>query len=309
MSAIALLGPQFREPNLAPVLAELGLEGPLVSITAGWQEREGEIAELAAHLGREVTDLALYSRTENIFADDRQLFRAYRARQDRLHGMQTLYRVQLEHASNAVLDVWNHDGDASIRRAARRSALGVMRRLDREHLLAIERVHQDFARRVVLAERKSVAAHRNELARLVSGTGAVLIAGGHVAILANRLRLLGFTGLLQRKPVLAWSAGAMAISERIVLFHDQPPQGPGVPELFDQGLGLVPGVLPLPHAQTRLHLHDSEHVSILARRFAPQRCMTLDHGSVVSFIDGRPAGYANSWRLTRDGTLAEGIAS
>jgi peptidase E len=220
--------------------------------------------------------------------------------------MQSLYRVQLEHASNAVLDVWNHEGEPSIRRAARRSALGVMRRLDHEHLLAIERVHEDFARRVMLTERKSVAPHRNELARLIGEAGAVLIAGGHVAILANRLRFLGFAALLQGKPILAWSAGAMAISERIVLFHDQPPQGPGVPELFDQGLAMVPGVLPLPHAQTRLHLHDSEHISILARRFAPQHCMTLDHGSVVSYVDGRAAGYANSWRLTRDGTLAEG---
>jgi hypothetical protein len=64
-------------------------------------------------------------------------------------------------------------------------------------------------------------------------------------------------------------------------------------------------VLPLPHAQTRLRLHDGEHVSILARRFAPARCLTLDHGSVLSFEDGRPNGFANSWRLTRDGSLAE----
>jgi hypothetical protein len=97
----------------------------------------------------------------------------------------------------------------------------------------------------------------------------------------------------------------MAICERIVLFHDQPPQGAGVAELFDQGLGLVPAVLPLPHAQTRLRLHDGEHVSILARRFAPARSVTLDHGSALSFADGRLTGCANSWRLTRDGSLAE----
>lgn len=305
MSAITLFGPQFREPNLGPVLKELDLTGPLVSITAGWQEREGEIDELATHVGRDVTDLALYGRTESLFAHDRALFIEYRARQDRLRGMQDLYRVQLEHAQSAVLDVWSHDGEGSIARAARRSALGVMRRLDREHLLAIERVHQDFARRMSLSDRPSITRHRQELAERIAMAAAVLVAGGHVAILVNRLRLLGLAGLLADKPVLAWSAGAMAICDRIVLFHDHPPQGPGVAELFDQGLGLVPAVLPLPHAQTRLRLHDGEHVSILARRFAPARCLTLDHGSVLSFADGRPNGFANSWRLTRDGSLAE----
>jgi hypothetical protein len=308
MSAIALLGPQFREPNLALVLTTLRLEGPLVSITAGWQEREGEIDELATHVGREVTDLALYSRTEDVFAHDRALAAGYRARQDRLRGMQDFYRVQLEHARDAVRDVWNHEGDRAIARAARRSALGVMRRLDREHVLAIERAHREFERQMALTERAVIARHRAELASLIDPAAAVFIAGGHVAILLNRMRLLGVRDLLWDKPILAWSAGAMAIAERVVLFHDQPPQGAGVAEIFDQGLSLVPGVLPLPHAQARLHLHDSEHVSIFARRFAPARCLTLDHGSVLSFAEGRLTGFASSWRLTRDGALAEANA-
>jgi len=304
MSVIALLGPQFREPNLAPVLAELNLAGPLVSVTAGWQEREGEIDELAAHLDRDVTDLGLYARTEHVFAEDRSLLVSYRARQERLRGMQELYRVQLEHARAAVEDIWFSGAAPAIVRAARRSALGVMRRLDREHVLAIERVHQEFERENALTERPAIARQRRELAAAISQAAAVLIAGGHVAILVNRLRLLGLAEVLQSKPILAWSAGAMAIAERIVLFHDQPPQGAGVAEVFDQGLGLVPGLLPLPHAQTRLHLHDNTHVSILARRFAPARCLTLDHGSVLSIADGHLQSYANSWRLTRDGSLA-----
>ncbi|HZF16430.1 MAG TPA: hypothetical protein VE046_10845 [Steroidobacteraceae bacterium] len=308
MSAITLLGPQFREPNLGPVLKELALTGPLVAVTAGWQEREGEIDELAEHIGREVTDLGLYARTDDLFAHDRVLFAEYRARQDRLRALQDLYRIQLEHALGAVLDIWHRGREGWIARAARRSALGTMRRLDREHMLAIERIHQEFARRVALADRPSIERHRKDLAAGIEGAAAVLIAGGHVAVLVNRLRIFGLTGLLKQKTVLAWSAGAMAIAERIVLFHDHPPQGAGVAELFDLGLGLVPGVLPLPHAQDRLRLHDGAHVSILTRRFAPAHCVTLDHGSVLSYADGRLSGYANSWRLTRDGTLAEADA-
>ena len=90
MSVIALLGPQFREPNLAPVLAELGVTGALVSVTAGWQEREGEIDELAAHIDRDVADLGLYARTEAIFAEDQALLVNYRARQERLRGIHKL---------------------------------------------------------------------------------------------------------------------------------------------------------------------------------------------------------------------------
>ena len=155
MSVIALLGPQFREPNLAPVLAELDLAGPLVSVTAGWQEREGEIDELAAHLGREVTDLGLYARTEHVFAEDRQPPRELIVR-GRIAS--AACRTCTACSSNTRAAPCKTSGsrcaEPSIVRAARRSALGVMRRLDREHLLAIERVHQDFARRVVLTERK-----------------------------------------------------------------------------------------------------------------------------------------------------------
>jgi hypothetical protein len=219
--------------------------------------------------------------------------------------MQDLYRLQLEHARGAVRDVWSYGADPAIARAARRSALGLMRRLDREHALAIARVHEEFDCEQRPGSRAPIAQHREQLAALIRSAAAVLIAGGHVAVLINRLRLHRLADLIADKPVIAWSAGAMAAAGRIVLFHDQPPQGAGVAELFEQGLGLVAGVLPLPDAQTRLHLHDDAHVSILARRFAPAHCLTLDHGSVLSFSDGRLLSSANSWRLTRDGTLAE----
>ena len=40
--------------------------------------------------------------------------------------------------------------------------------------------------------------------------------------------------------VVAWSAGAMVLTERVVLFHDDPPHGAGIAEVLDVGLGLVP---------------------------------------------------------------------
>ena len=92
------------------------------------------------------------------------------------------------------------------------------------------------------------------LAKLVATTDAIVIAGGHVAVLANRLRLFDIAALAGARPIVAWSAGAMALAERVVLYHDHPPQGAAPAELLDRGLGLVAGVLPLPDAARRLAL-------------------------------------------------------
>ena len=78
MLDVLLLGPQFRAPVLRDVFARVGVQPPFCAITAGWQEREGELQDLADHLGHEVTELHLYERAEAAFARDRELHAAYR---------------------------------------------------------------------------------------------------------------------------------------------------------------------------------------------------------------------------------------
>ena len=90
------------------------------------------------------------------------------------------------------------------------------------------------------------------------------------------MRLFGIAEMIRDKPILAWSAGAMALSERIVLFHDSPPQGAGNSEILDVGLGLFRGLIPLPHAKRRLRLEDPVRVALFARRFSPDTCVPLD---------------------------------
>jgi hypothetical protein len=67
----------------------------------------------------------------------------------------------------------------------------------------------------------------------------------------------------------------MAIADRVVLFHDNPPQGPGAAEVLDRGLGLCPNMVPLPQPETRLRINDRERISVLVRRFAPASCLAL----------------------------------
>jgi hypothetical protein len=305
MSDVVFLGPQFQEPNLAFALRRLQIRGTLVSISAGWQEREGEIDELHAHVGLAVTDLGLYARAEAVLASDAELAAAYRQRQGLLRERQDLYRLRLTHAKDAARELMSRDGDAALVRSAQRAALRALRALDREHLRAIEREHTSFRRRLRPQQRASVVPHIKELRALIEPAAAVLIAGGHVAVLANRLRLFDLQRLLAGKTLIAWSAGAMAVSDCIVLFHDHPPQGAGNAEVFDSGLGFLPGVVALPHAQTRIALHEGERVAMFARRFAPARCLTLDHGSLLHWRAGALAGSSSCWRLTRQGALDE----
>jgi cyanophycinase-like exopeptidase len=129
----------------------------------------------------------------------------------------------------------------------------------------------------------------------------IFIAGGHVAVLLNRLRLFGIERLLRTRPVVAWSAGAMAISERVLLFHDHPPQGAGNAEIFEAGLGLVRGAVFLPHASSRLALDDSTRVALLARRLSPSACLTLDDGTLLHWHRGRLQESIQSQRLMRTG--------
>ncbi|HKZ73256.1 MAG TPA: Type 1 glutamine amidotransferase-like domain-containing protein [Steroidobacteraceae bacterium] len=305
MSSITLLGPQVRQPFLADVLRELRLTGTFAAVTAGWQEREGEIDELRAHIGAEVTDLGLYARAEQVYAGDAELRLAARRRQARLAEMQEIYRVRLGHGKRAARELFERDGDPDVLRPARRQAIAALRRLDRAHLAGIRRVRAQFDAELRPLERPAVRATLAVLSREIAEANAVFIAGGHVAVLLNRLRLFGGASLLQDKPVIAWSAGAMVACESVVLFHDHPPQGAGNAETFDEGLALARGLIVFPHARTRLRLHDATRIALLARRFAPARCVTLDEDSALHFRAGRLALHAHCWQLGRQGVLSE----
>ncbi len=288
------LGPQRLEPNVASTLDHLEIDGQVAAITAGWQEREGEIEELSEHLRRPVIDLMLHQRGEETFEKDPEVFRLHRARQDRLRALQRLYRYRLDFALEPARELLRRKRPEDLLRAEQDAAIEAVRRLDAEHLARIVEIHDEFDHEKGLLERPSVLEQRERLRGVLEKTSAVLIAGGHVAVLLNRMRLFGLAELLSPLSLIAWSAGAMALSDRLVLFHDSPPQGAGNAEIVEVGLGLVPGVVPLPHARKRLRLGDEIRVAIFARRFAPALALCLDAKTAVRWQDG-------SWRSLDDG--------
>jgi hypothetical protein len=73
----------------------------------------------------------------------------------------------------------------------------------------------------------------------------------------------------------------MALTERIVLFGDRSPQGPGHAEIYGSGLSVLRDTVLLPHARARLRLDDMNRMAVFARRFAPARCIPLEQGTRV----------------------------
>ena len=145
---------------------------------------------------------------------------------------------------------------------------------------------------------------RREIETMLRDADTIAIAGGHVAVLLNRMQMFGVQSLIDGHAVLAWSAGAMVLGERVVVFHDSPPQGPGAAEVLDRGLSVVAGVVPLPHPETRLLLDDPGRVSFMARRFAPSLCLAFPSGTRVTRRDGRWESAHGVLRLLDDGGRA-----
>jgi hypothetical protein len=289
MSTAVLLGPQRQRPTVAAVVDLLEISGPLAVVTAGWEEREDQDAELRDHLGGRTVNLHLYRRSEEAFAADPELAAAWHGRQERLRELQVLYRVRLAHGLAAARELVDRPAageEPSPRlREQQDQAIAAVRDLDERHLEAVALIHQEFEAETTPWERPAVARHRSELGEILGRCGALGIAGGHVVVLLNRLRLFGLLGpngltteVDRDLPILAWSAGAMALAERIVLFHDSPPQGAGNAEVLEVGIGAYLRILPFPHARRRLRLDDPARVALLAQRMAPRRCVLLDDG-------------------------------
>jgi len=300
--AVVLLGPQRFDPSLNESVTKLGVSGRIAVITAGWQERESEDEELSEHLGGRTVNLRLHQRAEEIFKADVKLKTAHRERQEVLRHRQDFYRIRLEHSLDAEHVIRQRSAPDDILADEALASVEAIRSLDAWHLGQCARVRKDFAERCDTPESPMLAKHRHEVAAQIKECDAIAIAGGHVASLLNRLTLFQIGKLVGSRVVFAWSAGAMAISERVVLFHDDPPQGPGASELLDEGLGLAPGVVVFPEPEERLKLDRQERIELLARRFAPALCLGFPPRSRVILRGTRLSAPQGVLCLRRDGT-------
>ena len=276
---VILLGPQ-RRPTVDAAIRLLGEPAAAVAtVTAGWQEREADDGELSRCLGGRDVNLRLYQRWQDVQERDPE----YAAGEQRLSAilaeLQDLYLLRLDHALQAVYALQRRESGDRLRSEEVSAAVAAVRELDAAHLRRGNEARLEFFDRLPPHDRPAIAEHRAAVTAALAQAGVLLLAGGHVGVLADVLHLFNVAAALNGTPVIAWSAGAMALTDRIVLFHDRAPQGAGNPEVWGSGLSLVRDAVLLPHARARLLLDDAPRMAILARRFAPARCVPLETGT------------------------------
>jgi hypothetical protein len=309
-SPVILLGPQRHVRIVKSAIDDVVAhdDRPVALVSAGWEEREAEDHEFRDHVGRPVTNLEVWARVERIFERDRELLAAMRQRHDTLRRVQELYRLRLNGAMEAARELLRRAGDDSWLVAERNDALVMLQGLDAQHQARVDQVHFEFEAQWRPGERPSVQRERRELQKRLADASCLCIAGGHVSVVLHRLRLFDVLGLHGARPIVAWSAGAMALCERIVLFHDAPPQGSSHAEVMEAGCGRVPGLVALPHGKKRLDLGDTRNVQLFARRFAPAHCVLLDDGARIEWNGARWSARAETRRLTEEGWVEEAPA-
>jgi hypothetical protein len=298
---VIVLGPQ-RRPTLDGIVRSLGLAGPIATVTAGWQEREPDDRLLSTHLGGQDVNLGLYRRWLDVQDRDPKYAAGERKLAGVLSELEDTYLLRLDYALQAVYALQHRAGSDEEDADAVLDAIAAVRELDAAHLHQVDSARGEFFAELRPHERPVIAEHRAAVASLLGEASALVMAGGHVGVLAEVLHLFNVAADLKPplSQVIAWSAGAMALADRIVLFHDRAPQGPGHPEVYGAGLSLLREVVLLPHARARLLLDDTQRMAVFARRFAPARCILLETGARLD-VGGDGAWPPGTRVLAEDG--------
>jgi hypothetical protein len=293
-----LLGPQRFMTTAGTALRSLGVDGAVATINAGWEEREDAVEELDTVLGGDTRHLRLYHRMFDVIDKDEHFASAAMAFRDSHDALLSLYRLRLHNALDGVYAVQRRSREAQERGRDDHGAFGALddavetvRHVDAWYAAQLKVLYAELDERAPLDDSGVIGWHRGEIAAMLADCAVLVMPGGHVGSLLRALRLFAVRVPAQL-PVVAWSAGAMALTERVVLFHDHGPEGAREAEVFDRGLGRVEGVVALPHARRRLRLDDRDRCAVLARRFGEQHCVLLDDGTALELApDGSlPAG-------------------
>lgn len=265
----------------------------MVTITAGWRLDEAEHAALHAAVGPDAVHLPLYAWFESCMESMPALRAVYKERQRKLRGLKRVYRERLHPALDAVRGLIEQQArEPDLVTPQLEWALEDVRRIDEQFVDQSRAIFGAYPEVERPWEEPEVAKRRAESAVLLGESRAIVLAGGHVAVLRNRLMFFGvhqqlIQAWLQQTGVIAWGAGAMVLTPRIVLFYDDPPDGPSHPEILDTGLALVQDTVLLPDARKRLRLEDRMRIALLGGRFRPSRCIGMENGAWLEHDGGR----------------------
>lgn len=300
---LTLLGPQHQYQSLRDALERARVHSAVAVVTAGWEEEEAEDQDLLKALPAGSINLRLFKRTESLFADDPEIIQQLQKRQDELRHLRDVYRMRLEAAMRSAKQVLAFRSDLVQLDAECELSIDFVRQLDQQYFARTAAVCHDYARQLDFDNRKSVLAHRRELASTMENVEALVISGGHAAIILNRLDIFALLQIRPELPLIAWSGGAMALSEQIVFYFDDLPQSDSHPELLRAGKAVFGSILPLPDARRRLRLSDAEHMALMARRFNRHECVLLENDTWIDRVQGRWYASPNANKLSATGQV------
>jgi hypothetical protein len=300
---VTLLGRLDDAVILGAEFDALGVDGPVALVTAGWEEGERNDAGIDRRLGGGSRNLGLYGRRLDVLGSDDEYANAERLVRTQLTELRETYAVRVRHALEGLAALRRRMGEEQTG-SELDIAIASVRAIDDAHVAAITDVYERFYAAHPPHERPVIAEHRAELAAIVSGCAAIAIAGGHVGTLNDCLHLCNIASLVDDKPLIAWSSGCMAISERIMVIDDDDPAG-RADEIYDVGVGIARGLVALP-VSARLRAHDSGELAVLAGRCVPNVCVVLDAGDRLQLQSGQPSGLEAVRVITPDGRVVQG---
>lgn len=290
---ITLLGPQGKEAAAKAAVAELIPEGPIAVVNPGWQERETDPSELDQILDGRMINLELYRRWIDVRATDPKYAAAERTLTENVAEMQALYGIRLGYALDAIKELLRRSEVTAAQTSAIEDAFESVRILDQWHLDRVAVARQEFYETVRLGEHDLIMKHRAEIHEAASNAAGLVFTGGHVGVLLQVLHIFAIRECLGA-PMIAWSAGAMTLSDRVVVLNNRADQGFAPAEVYAEGLGAFVDVLPFPDAGNhsdagpRLIMNDAQHQRLMAERFKPRNCLLLADGQRVDLRDNEP---------------------
>lgn len=280
MTSTHLLGPQRFLTTAGAVVRSLDVEGPVATITAGWEERESDDAELDTVLDGRSQNLRLFGRMMDVLERDSVVAAAALAFRDAVDDLAGIYSGRLHHALDAVYALRRRKGREDLLAAAYEDGIEAVRRLDQWYLDEVRRLYGEAYATGSAGRSELWAEHRAEVAELLAGSSVLAVAGGHVGMLLRAMQFFSIRPAAET-PVVAWSAGAMAMTRNVVLFNDFVQSHSGA-EVWDRGLARVEHVVALPHARRRIQLDDRVRMQVFVKRFEGYACLLLDDGAKVA---------------------------
>ena len=300
---LMLLGHQRENPRLQSVLEKWNIRDSVALVSAGWEEDEEDDQWVRDALDCQVVNTHLYRLADELFHQDPEVLTLLRERQDRLRELREVNELQTENLCVVARQLWQRQEQSAAAVFPLQQTIAQLRQIDVSYLQAVSTVIREFDQRIGSKRRPSVLAYREAVLKRIAGCQALLIAGGHVGVLLNRLnlcRLLRHVSL----PIIAWSGGAMVLGQRVVFYDHFVPHAKREVELSRKGLNLFSGMQLFPRAAERLNLQDVCELTLLARRMDGE-CLVLDAHSQLEWTAHGRLNVENVRHVTSNGEVQE----